>query len=396
MIAGVAAGIGRRYGVDPVLIRVALVVSAIFGGAGVAFYLLGWLFLRDDADSVSAIESLANRGHSSVSKTLTVVLCIALIPTSGWLFGDFTTVVGAVVLFGGLYLLHVNRADYRPADTPVTDAVPPATPDPEVAPMTDDMPTVHDTIPPAADQPRTTPPTWDPLGAAPFAWDLPEPEPPAPPQPPFAFRGPVRRRRTRVTLGTIGVVFMVAALLAVGSSYTHWLSARHIVGVVVGVIGVGLVIGSFARGGRGLIPFAIVLSIVGIALTNGRFPDFSSIGSGDAHFTPTSVHDVRPMYHSGSGNITLDLSRLDNQTGTVPIDLTTGSGDIDVIVPSGADVRATCRSNSGDVTCLGQTVSGPSDAPLQASQNDTGTSSRLLIILNTTSGSGDIKVDNHG
>ena len=34
-----------------------------------------------------------------------------------------------------------------------------------------------------APTPRTTPPDWDPLGVAPFAWDLPEPTPlPARPQ----------------------------------------------------------------------------------------------------------------------------------------------------------------------------------------------------------------------
>jgi phage shock protein PspC (stress-responsive transcriptional regulator) len=42
-IAGVAEGIGNRYAVDPVIVRVALVVTALFGGAGVMFYLLGWL-----------------------------------------------------------------------------------------------------------------------------------------------------------------------------------------------------------------------------------------------------------------------------------------------------------------------------------------------------------------
>ena len=39
-VAGVAAGIGYRYGVDPVLIRVAFAVSTIFGGAGVVLYVV--------------------------------------------------------------------------------------------------------------------------------------------------------------------------------------------------------------------------------------------------------------------------------------------------------------------------------------------------------------------
>jgi phage shock protein PspC (stress-responsive transcriptional regulator) len=262
MLAGVAAGIGRRYGVDPVLIRVALVVAAIFGGSGVAFYLLGWLFLRQEADEVSAIESLVDRGHSSVSKALTVVLCIALIPASGYLFGDFSTLIGTIVLFGGLYLLHHSRADYRPPNTePVRDAMPPdvgqpvADADPYVDPMPGiAAPTVSDAVPaeavtPDVDQPRATPPAWDPLGAAPFAWDLPEPQ--------VAMAPPRRHRpRTKITLGTLGAAIVVAAVLAMVGGYTPWLTTQHIVGITLGVVGLGMVAGSFVRGGRGLIPFA--------------------------------------------------------------------------------------------------------------------------------------------
>jgi phage shock protein PspC (stress-responsive transcriptional regulator) len=412
MVAGVAAGIGRRYGVDPVLIRVALVVAGIFGGAGVAFYLLGWLFLREETDEVSAIESLVNRGHSSVSKAMTVVLCIALIPASGYLFGDFSTLIGAVVLFGGLYLLHHNRADYRPpVGEPVRDTVPPDVTRPvadtmpdtmpnampnampndmpeDTAPMpSDDAPTVSDAVPPEA--PRTTPPAWDPLGAAPFAWDLPEPQ-----VAPIVMTRP--RRRTKVTLGTLGAAIAVAAVLAMVGRYTPWLTAQHIVGITLGVLGIGMVAGSFVRGGRGLIPFAIVLSVVGVGLSHGGVHGFGGFGGGDAHYAPAKVGDVRPGYRTGAGDVTLDLTQLAGQTGVVHTSVNTGAGDIDVIVPAGADVQATCGSRLGDVNCLGQTASGPLDPPVHATQNDTGTPPGLTIILNADAGTGDVKVASHG
>jgi signal transduction histidine kinase len=44
-VGGVAAGIARRFGVDPSLVRVAFVVAAAAGGVGVAAYLLGWLVI---------------------------------------------------------------------------------------------------------------------------------------------------------------------------------------------------------------------------------------------------------------------------------------------------------------------------------------------------------------
>src|SRR6476661_827132 len=77
-IAGVAAGFGQRYGIDPVLVRVALVVSTIFGGAGIVLYLLAWLLCSEAGDQSSAAESLFGKGHSSQSQTKTIVLIVAL------------------------------------------------------------------------------------------------------------------------------------------------------------------------------------------------------------------------------------------------------------------------------------------------------------------------------
>jgi signal transduction histidine kinase len=44
-IAGVAAGIARRFGVDVSLVRIAFVVATAAGGVGLAAYLLGWLVI---------------------------------------------------------------------------------------------------------------------------------------------------------------------------------------------------------------------------------------------------------------------------------------------------------------------------------------------------------------
>ncbi|MFD4462410.1 PspC domain-containing protein [Nocardia sp. NPDC058480] len=77
-IAGVAAGFGLRYGVDPVLVRVAFVVSTIFGGAGIMLYLLGWLVLGSAGNEVSAAQALSAHDRGSHSQTKTIVLIVAL------------------------------------------------------------------------------------------------------------------------------------------------------------------------------------------------------------------------------------------------------------------------------------------------------------------------------
>jgi phage shock protein PspC (stress-responsive transcriptional regulator) len=50
VIAGVAGGLGRYFGVDPVVIRIILVVLMFFGGAGFVAYAAAWLFVPSDKD----------------------------------------------------------------------------------------------------------------------------------------------------------------------------------------------------------------------------------------------------------------------------------------------------------------------------------------------------------
>ena len=45
VVAGVCAGLGRRMGIDPVILRVAFVGAAAAGGVGIALYGLAWLLL---------------------------------------------------------------------------------------------------------------------------------------------------------------------------------------------------------------------------------------------------------------------------------------------------------------------------------------------------------------
>jgi len=53
MLAGVAAGIADYLGVDPTLVRVALAVLAMVGGAGVPIYLAGWLLIPEEGQQQS-------------------------------------------------------------------------------------------------------------------------------------------------------------------------------------------------------------------------------------------------------------------------------------------------------------------------------------------------------
>lgn len=65
MIAGVAAGIAQYLDVDVTLIRIALAVLTVVGGAGIPVYLAGWLLIPDQVSGQSIagdlIGSVASR-----------------------------------------------------------------------------------------------------------------------------------------------------------------------------------------------------------------------------------------------------------------------------------------------------------------------------------------------
>jgi len=67
MLAGVAAGLARYFGVDVTIVRIAFVVLTVVGGAGIPLYLAGLLLIPDEGSDQSIagaiIESLQNRNR---------------------------------------------------------------------------------------------------------------------------------------------------------------------------------------------------------------------------------------------------------------------------------------------------------------------------------------------
>jgi phage shock protein PspC (stress-responsive transcriptional regulator) len=65
MLAGVAAGLARYFGVDVTIVRIAFVVLTVVGGAGIPLYLAGLLLIpeqgSDQSIAGSLIESLQAR-----------------------------------------------------------------------------------------------------------------------------------------------------------------------------------------------------------------------------------------------------------------------------------------------------------------------------------------------
>jgi phage shock protein PspC (stress-responsive transcriptional regulator) len=56
MLAGVAAGIARYLGVDVTIVRIAIAVLTVAGGAGLPLYLAGWLLIPEEGAAQSLAE----------------------------------------------------------------------------------------------------------------------------------------------------------------------------------------------------------------------------------------------------------------------------------------------------------------------------------------------------
>lgn len=388
-LAGVAAAIGRRYGIDPVVVRIALVVTTIFGGFGVPFYLLGWLFLPGESDEVSGFESLIGRGRSSVSPAFAVLLLVlTVVSTGGSISGswfDGGGLISFALIAAALYLLHRSRGhENRPAPVTARTSYPAYTGNGAFT-MTD-----------TAEAPSPAR-GWDPLAADPAGWDLPdapaaqEPPPTTPPPPPY--RAPQRRHRSKVGSATFALAVLTAGAGVLASlDGAGWFSAQHIIGLVLGVVGIGLVTGAFTGGGRGLIGLAIPLSIAGMVLTTAPFHDINVRGGvGDSSETPQSVADVKPLYQHAAGQFEIDLTKVPAGAPYTTA-VSNGAGDTTVIVPETADVTFDCSTGAGEVSCLDHRSDGVSQDALTGTDTGSDGAGGQRITLKVSNSVGNVEV----
>ncbi|MER5388999.1 PspC domain-containing protein [Saccharopolyspora sp. NPDC002686] len=338
-VGGVSAAIGRRYGIDPVLVRVAFVLAAIYGGAGVVLYLLGWLLFPKEGEPVPGNPSPKPEPTSS---TLAVILVVLLIPGVFWLTST-PSIIGLAAGLGVLYLVHRTYGERNVAPPP-TPAPAPST-NPAATPV-DENTWVYPGSGTTAAAEAQSPPKWDPLGAAPFAWDLPEPAEPEQPEP----RRPRRRWITWTTL--------VLAAFAGGLTSSLGAPLAIALAIALGVLGLGLIAGSFLHGGRGLIAAAVPLAAV--AMLASALPSSTFTGRiGDYTIVPTRTTELDPNYELSAGTVTLDLRDLklapdENVTTSANV----GVGDVTVLLPPNVDVTAGCKTGLGDVQCLNAMSSG--------------------------------------
>lgn len=328
-VAGVAGGLGRHLNIDPTILRVAFVVLAFFGGAGLLLYAALWAFVPEDGKEQGPVATSA----ATRNAILAVAAVIALLLVVGDAWGD----VGfpwpmAIVALLALFLL-MNR------DEPVSTTSPPPPPGP--AP-TGPAPTGTTTEETAAY-------SWHPYGGAVPPAPTPYPVQPAPA--PKPDRGPKLFWFTvallAVALGSLGL-YDVAAGGVAEAAYPA---------LALAVVGTMLVVGAWFGRPGGLIALGIVavLWLLGASATEMRFDDERVTSA------PTSAAGVDDRYAFTAGATHLDLSGIEDLEGLDgrSIEIEGNAGDIVVTLPADVDVdvRATIQG-AGEVTVLGERRNG--------------------------------------
>ena len=325
-IGGVASGVAARLGVDPVVVRVALVVLALVGGIGAVAYGLAWLALPDTDGRIEAEAAVGGDVSGSAVAAVVVVLTSGLLPNP-WAFwwGDGPWVgwdgVGgpgflSAVLVGGLLwawhagVLHKKEQDGVTAEVPRSN------------------------------------------------------------HPVARTRGP----SATMTAAALGVALLVGGGVAIaanaleGTSDALPASVRLLTAAAVTVVlgGATVLLGMSGRrdGAVGALATTAAIVTVVAAFVPGN-ADVRAIG--DARWAPTAVEDAERGFAFGAGDARLDLTRLvlGSSDGDVVIPVTTGFGNLRVVVPDDVPVvvRTGAFIGSGDAIDLpdGWEVSGRPD-----------------------------------
>jgi phage shock protein PspC (stress-responsive transcriptional regulator) len=109
MVAGVAAGLARRWNMDPTVVRVAFIALTFIGGLGASLYGLGWLFLPEPDGRIHAQQLLAGR--------LSVGFVGAVLATLAVTDGAAAPVIAAVAVTLIVLLARNRTASTSPAGT---------------------------------------------------------------------------------------------------------------------------------------------------------------------------------------------------------------------------------------------------------------------------------------
>ncbi|MFF3203135.1 PspC domain-containing protein [Streptomyces sp. NPDC002962] len=363
VLAGVCAGLGRQCDMDPVIFRITLAVLSATGGIGLIFYGFAWLFAPYSDDEQNEVRKLLTGrvdGQALAAVLFALVGCgVFLSMLNNGSVLTFAVVVSFLLAGAGYWSRHRDSSDPDPL---AAQAVADAPPEAQAPPVPSAYPSWwRDPIVKDGTHDGGTGYLWGPWDArardftATIDVDLVGHT--RRPDDIRTLRKPYTGPRGPRWIG--GWLFLLAALAAglvtrltwddhpLGTSLQAGLAAALI------VLGVGISVSSFlGRTGAG----SVFLAIVTAGLLAGTTVLPKDIGTHwiDTVWQPAAVADVRTAYDLGTGDGTLDLSRLELAKGqTVSTDAEVGAGRLRVIVPPDVTVKVRIDVGLGDIQLPG-------------------------------------------
>ncbi|HEU4492185.1 MAG TPA: PspC domain-containing protein [Jiangellales bacterium] len=396
VVAGVLGGLGRRLGVDPVILRVVTVVLVFFGGVGVLFYALGWLLIPEEGDEHSALDQALGRGTSGSGRAPAVLLAgflglLALGSAAAVLGGSWDGAV-LLVLAGVALVLLLRRngpstsVPHLGGTGPATDAAPGQPPYGNAYPApygaTVDDPGAAWAAAATGAQPPLAAPAYQPPAAPGYrpppdeaaatswgpdadweqpAWDSTaqwaqppgtdtgwtQPAPAAPLPRPRSVLGPVT---VSLALLSAGVLAVLDGPVGLDVPFAAYLAAA------LGVVGLGLLVGSWVGRSRGLVWLGLLLAIAMVpAVAADRIGSWEET---DVTVQPTSPAELSGTHDYGGGRVVWDLTALELPEENGPtLTIDQGAGQLVVTVPETTDVTLDATLGIGELRTF-ETVSG--------------------------------------
>ncbi|MFK4144304.1 PspC domain-containing protein [Streptomyces sp. NPDC004065] len=374
LIGGVCSGLGRQCDMDPVIFRITLAVLAATGGIGLIFYGFAWLFVPYVGEEENEVRKLLTGrvdGQALAAVLFALVGCgvfLSMLNNAGVL--AFAVVLSLLLAGAGYWSQHRGAHDPDPSPSsgprssrgsPIAaQAVADAPPEAQAPPV-----------------PAAYPSWWrDPIvkdgthvGGTGYLWGPPDAHDrdvaaavgigPGDRAGAFARSpgaGPPRPRGPRRTGGWIFLLALLAGGLGTGLTWDgHALGTSLQTGLAcaLAVLGLGIGLSAFlGRTGAGSVLLALVTAA--LLTTSAALP--KDIGTHWVHRTwsPAAAADVRHGYDLGTGEGTLDLTRIHLGKGqTLSTRAQVGVGRLRVVVPPDVTVRASVDVGIGDIRLPG-------------------------------------------
>ena len=362
VIAGVALAVADRLGMSPGAVRLIWFILGFFGGFGLLLYIAGWLLIREEGAEQSIAEDVTDRLGDSTAWLgigLIVIAGVVMITMLGWVRSDLAWAVALLSVGILMYQGHLGTA-FGPRHHDHQAGTELLEPDLDEAEAAEEAPVLG-----AGGEPSVE--SVGPVGPV-------EEHPP-------------RRRRERSFLGrlTMGTVFIGLGLMAMlDTSDVIRPALSHYMAVAVGIIGVGLLVGSVYGRSRGLIFVGLLL--VPIMLASSVVTAAFDGGWGDPVFRPASLNEVDNHYTLTGGDMEIDLRRIDLDGKVVEIEGDVGFGRLLVLVPDAAGLDLTAHVGFGDLIIFGD-HNGGVDVDRTARADGNG-----LIVLDLDVGFGALEI----